>query len=166
MELMLGRKSRELDSGMDIPAAVESILGEYGRNPSHIIAILQDVQAAFGYLPEEGLRCIAGSLEIPLTRIYAIATFFRAFRLTPSGRHEIKLCTGTACHVRGAGLIKDAIERELGIGVGETTKDLRFSFETVRCIGCCGIAPAMMVDKDVHGKVRATGLGKVLSKYK
>ncbi|UCF05780.1 MAG: NADH-quinone oxidoreductase subunit NuoE [bacterium] len=145
---------------------VESILSLYGHDSSQVIAILQDVQAEFGYLPQTAFHFLAERLGIPLVRLYGIATFFKAFRLTPRGRHEIKLCTGTACHVRGAELVKDAITRELGIEVGQTTDDLAFSLEKVRCIGCCGIAPAMMVNKDVHGKVSAVTLNKVLSKYK
>jgi NADH-quinone oxidoreductase subunit E len=153
-------------SGEAVRRKVDSILSIYGHDPAQIIAILQDLQVEFGYLPQTAFHSLATGLDIPLARLYGIATFFKAFRLTPPGRHEIKLCTGTACHVRGAELVKDAIGRELGIGEGQTTDDLRFSLEKVRCIGCCGLAPAMMVGKDVHGKVSGVTLKKVLSKYK
>jgi NADH-quinone oxidoreductase subunit E len=146
--------------------AVRSVIERYGRDPSRIIGMLQDIQAGLGYLPREELRFLAGELGIPLSRIYAISTFYRAFNLSPRGRHEIKLCTGTACHVRGAELIKEAIERELSVVDGGTTGDGRYSFETVHCIGCCGLAPAMVVDKEVHPKLKTTTVNKVLEKYK
>lgn len=144
--------------------SVRDIIDSYNCDPSRVIAVMQDVQAVFGYLPEEELMFIAGELCIPLSMIYGIATFYKSFRLLPRGRHQIRLCTGTACHVRGAEDIREAIERELGVEVGQTTGDMRFSFETVRCIGCCGLAPVAMVDEDVHGKLDLD-LKKVLEKY-
>jgi NADH:ubiquinone oxidoreductase subunit E len=103
---------------------------------------------------------------VPLTRLYAIATFYKAFRLAPRGRHEISLCTGTACHVRGAMRVKDAIEREIGIAAGGTTADMRYSFETVRCLGCCGQAPVMMVDGELVSRLDHLVVGAALEKYK
>lgn len=133
--------------------AIREIIDRYEGSPSRVIAMMQDLQEAFGYLPEGDLRLFAEGLGLPLNRIYGIVTFYKAFRLMPRGRHEIKLCTGTACHVRGVESVRDAITRELGIREGETTSDLRFSFETVHCLGCCGRAPVMMIDNDIHGKV-------------
>jgi len=149
--------------GSDI---VGDILERRGKDPANVIGIMQDMQHEFGYLPQRELRFISSELAIPLSRIYAIATFYKAFRLIPKGRHEIKLCLGTACHVRGAESIKDAIERELGIEVGGTTSDRRFSFETVRCIGACGLAPVMNVNEEVEGKLTPSSIAKVLKKYK
>jgi NADH-quinone oxidoreductase subunit E len=146
--------------------AVDRILERHGRMASQIIAILQDLQALRRYLPADDLRLISRELDIPLTRLYAIATFYKAFRLAPRGRHEISLCTGTACHVRGAMRVKDAIERELGVEAGGTTADMRFSFETVRCLGCCGQAPVMMVDGDLVSKLDHLTVAKTLEKYK
>ena len=146
-------------------AAVEEIVDRYGANPSRIIAMMQDIQEAFGYLPEADLRLLSDAIGIPLNRIYGIATFYKAFRLAPRGRHEIKLCTGTACHVRGAEVVRDAITRELGIVEGETTSDGRFSFETVHCLGCCGLAPVVMIDDDIHGKV-GYSVKEILEKYR
>lgn len=145
--------------------AVEEIIDRYEGSPSRIIAMMQDIQEAFGYLPEGDLRLLAEGLGLPLNRIYGIATFYKSFRLMPRGRHEIKLCTGTACHVRGAETVRDAINRELVIREGETTSDLRFSFETVHCLGCCGLAPVMMIDEDIHGKV-GYSVKEILEKYR
>ena len=142
------------------------ILARHGRAAAQIIGILQDVQAVFHYLPEPEVRFISGELDIPLTRLYAIATFYKAFRLSPRGRHEIALCMGTACHVRGAERVKDAIERALKIQAGETTGNMRYSFETVRCLGCCGQAPVMMVDEELVSRLDHLTVGTALEKYK
>lgn len=146
--------------------AVQEILERHGHKASQIIAILQDLQAVRHYLSGPELRIISRELDVPLTRIYAIATFYKAFRLTPRGRHEISLCMGTACHVRGAMRVKDAIERELGVKAGGTTRDGRFTFETVRCLGCCGQAPVMMVDEELSSRLDHLSVGKALEKYK
>lgn len=152
--------------GASAERAVQRILDRHGRMASQIIAILQDLQALRQYLPEPELRLISRELDVPLTRLYAIATFYKAFRLVPRGRHEISLCTGTACHVRGAMRVKDAIERELAIRAGGTTSDMRFSFETVRCLGCCGQAPVMTVDGELVSRLDHLTVGKALEKYK
>jgi len=146
--------------------AVQGILDRHGRMASQIIAILQDLQALRRYLPGPDLRLIARELDVPLTRLYAIATFYKAFRLEPRGRHEISLCMGTACHVRGAVRVKDAIERELKISEGGTTPDRRFSFETVRCLGCCGQAPVMTIDGELLSRLDHLTIGRLLEKYR
>lgn len=148
------------------PEKLRRILERHGNRASQIIAILQDLQAAYQYLPEPELRFISRELDIPLTRLYAIATFYKAFRLAPRGRHEISLCMGTACHVRGAERVKDAIERTLGIKAGGTTADRRYSFETVRCLGCCGQAPVMTVDEELLSRLDHLTVGTALEKYK
>lgn len=145
---------------------VGAILDRYDRLAARVIDVLQDIQAEFGYLPQDELRFVADELAIPLSRVYGIATFYKTFSLTPRGRHEIRLCMGTACHVRGAVHVKDAIERELGIEEGGTTDDFAFSFETVRCLGCCGQAPVMMLDEDLLSKLKTTGIGKLLERYR
>jgi len=155
-----------VSGGVPGERAVQAILERHGRMASQIIAILQDLQALRRYIPEAELRLISRELDVPLTRLYAIATFYRAFRLQPRGRHEISLCMGTACHVRGAMRVKDAIERELKIGEGDTTPDKRFSFETVRCLGCCGQAPVMMVDGELVSRLDHLTIGKALEKYR
>lgn len=162
---------RRVAAGLATPAAapdaaaVEAILDRHGRASEQIIAILQDLQEKRRYLPEPELRYISRELDIPMTRIYAIATFYKAFRLEPRGRHEVCLCMGTACHVRGGERVKDAIERSLGVEAGGTTADMRFSFETVRCLGCCGQAPVMTIDGKIYGKLDHLAVGKVLESH-
>jgi NADH-quinone oxidoreductase subunit E len=152
-------------SGFD-EGVMRQILEKHGNRSTQIIAILQDAQAVWQYLSEPALRFISRELDVPLTRLYAIATFYRAFRLAPRGRHEIALCMGTACHVRGGARVKDAIERKLGIAAGETTRDMRYSFETVRCLGCCGQAPVMTVDGELVSRLDHRTVGSALEKYK
>jgi len=147
-------------------SVVRKILEKHERKASQIIAILHDMQAVYHYLHEQDLRLISRELDIPLTRLCAIVTFYKAFRLVPRGRHEVSLCMGTACHVRGAMRVKDAIERGLGIKAGGTTDDMRFSFETVRCLGCCGQAPVMMVDEALVTKLDHLTVGTTLEKCK
>ncbi len=145
---------------------VTEILGKYEADQSTIISVLQDIQEEFGYLPRESLVQVSKELDIPLSRILSLATFYNAFSLIPKGRHPIHVCMGTACHVRGAQLILEKFERELGIKTGETTEDQNFSLDAVRCVGCCGLAPVVMVDEEVHGKLSQTKIPAVLKKYK
>jgi NADH-quinone oxidoreductase subunit E len=152
-------------SGFD-EGVLRGILDRHGNRAAQIIGILQDVQGVWHYLSEPALRFVSRELDIPLTRLYAIATFYKAFRLVPRGRHEIALCMGTACHVRGGARVKDAIERKLGIAAGETTRDMRYTFETVRCLGCCGQAPVMTVDGELVSRLDHLTVGAELEKHK
>lgn len=127
--------------------------------------ILQSVNAKYNYLPEDILRYIAEELHIPLSDVYSIATFYNAFSLVPRGRHKIQVCLGTSCYVRGGTGILEAFERKLGVAAGETTEDLKFSLETVRCIGCCSLAPAIRIDTDAYARLRSDKVGGVLSEY-
>jgi len=149
-----------------IEAKVSEILNKYARDESSLIAMLQDLQEEYSYLPREALEQISREMNVPLSRILSLATFFRAFSLKPKGKHPINVCLGTACHVRGAQLILEKFERELGIKTGETTKDLLFSLDAVRCLGCCGLAPVVMVGEEVHGKVTQTKVPGIIKKYK
>lgn len=144
---------------MDV-GKIESIIATYGEVPSSLIPILQDVQEEYNYLPEEVLEHVAKRLGTHLSKVYHVATFYNAFSLKPKGKYRIHVCTGTTCHVKGAEKIIDELYREIGIKPGETSQDMRFTVETVRCIGCCSLAPALVVNKDTHGKVR---LGKVVN---
>lgn len=144
---------------------VQKIVSKYGKRESSLIAMLQDIQKEKGYLPKEDLISVASEVGVPMTRLYALATFYKAFSLTPRGRHTINVCTGTACHVRGAEKLLDKLERELGIKPGETTEDGRFSVEGVRCVGCCGLAPVIVIDENFHGKLAQKDIEKVLEKY-
>jgi NADH-quinone oxidoreductase subunit E len=130
---------------------VDQIVAKYNRNPAHLIAMLQDLQAAKRYLPREDMKSLAGALAVPLTRVYRVATFFKAFSLTPKGRHIINVCVGTACHVRGAARVLGELERMLGIAAGETDAEQEFSLETVNCLGACALGPVVVVDETYHG---------------
>lgn len=149
-----------------IEAKVSELLNKYARDESSLIAMLQDLQEEYSYLPREALEQISREMSVPLSRILSLATFFRAFSLKPKGRHPINVCLGTACHVRGAQLILEKFERELEIKTGETTEDLLFSLDAVRCVGCCGLAPVVMVGEEVHGKVTQTKVSGIIKKYK
>ena len=142
------------------------ILGKYEADQSTIIAVLQDVQEEFGYLPKDAIHTVSKEMNIPLSRVLSLATFFNAFSLEPKGKNPINVCMGTACHVRGAQLILEKLERELEIKSGETTQDGNFSVEEVRCVGCCGLAPVIMVGDEFHGKLSQTKVPGVLKKYK
>jgi NADH:ubiquinone oxidoreductase subunit E len=131
---------------------VMGILDRHKNGKSNLIGILQDISEEYMYLPEFILRYLALNLGIPLSRIYSIANFYSAFSLVPKGKHQINVCLGTACHVRGAKRIMEAVEKRLNIKSGETTEDMMFSLETVRCLGCCGLAPVVTIGEDVHGK--------------
>lgn len=132
---------------------VSRILQRYGNDPADIIAILQDVQHTYRYLPKDVMEALAAKLGIPLSRIYHLATFFRAFSLDPRGRHELQVCMGTACHVRGSPRILEALERGLKIGAGQTTPDLQYTLETVNCVGACALGPVVVVDGQSKGKL-------------
>jgi NADH-quinone oxidoreductase subunit E len=145
---------------------ITEIIEKYGKDANAIVAILQDVQEEHNYLPREELEKLSKELDVPLSRILSVATFYNAFSLTPKGKYPINFCLGTACHVRGGERIMDKIERDLGIKRGETTEDLKFSLDEVRCLGCCGLAPVMMVGKDVQGKLSEAKVIPILNEYK
>jgi len=145
---------------------VSDILIRNQTDPGSIIAILQDIQEEFSYLPPPVLKRVAKELSIPLSRILSLATFYRAFSLKPKGKHPIHVCLGTACHVRGAQLVLEKLERDLNLKSGETSADGEFSLDAVRCVGCCGLAPVVTVGEDVHGKITSAKIAGLLKKYK
>jgi len=145
--------------------AVYKIVEKNGKRERSLIAMLQDIQREKGYLPKEALKIVAAEVDVPLSRLYGLATFYKAFSLVPRGRHIVNVCTGTACHVRGAGKLVDKLEQELKVNNGETTEDGRFTLEEVRCVGCCGLAPVIVVDENFHGKLSQKDIGKMLAKY-
>jgi NADH-quinone oxidoreductase subunit E len=147
-------------------SSIDSILEKYGYKHENIIAIMQDVQAIENYLPEEVLREISRKMELSLTRIFDIVTFYKAFSLVPRGRHIIKVCCGTACHLGGAVSNIDQIKRTLKIDEGSTTDDRMFSFETVNCLGACALAPVIAVNDEYHEAVNAGKVNKILSSYR
>jgi NADH-quinone oxidoreductase subunit E len=139
-----------------------AILGAYPRAESSLIMVLQDVHREWSYLPCEVLTHVAGELRVPLAKVYSVATFYRAFSLKPRGKVLIRVCMGTACHIRGAPLLVDEVGRRLGIGAGETTADLGFTLETVNCVGTCAMAPVMIVGERYHGEVKPVRVGRLL----
>jgi len=144
---------------------VGSILDRYQRDKAMLVSVLQDTQAQLGYLAREALVEVAAGLEVPLSQIYSVATFFKAFSLKPRGRHLIDVCTGTACHVRGAVGILESVERETGIKAGNTSEDLRFSLETVNCVGACALGPIVIVDGKYEGEMKIDRVKPLLARY-
>lgn len=147
------------------PSEIDTIIERYEGKESAILAILQDIQAREKYLPKEALEYVGGRLHIPINKIYRLATFYRAFSLTPRGRHEIHVCLGTACHVRGAQRIVDQVTTELGIRAGETTRDRNFTLGTVNCLGVCASGPILAVDGEYFGNMSPIKVEGVLKKF-
>jgi len=145
---------------------VNAVLEKYNFDRSSLIGILQDIQKELKWLPEEALRMISWRLDVPLTQLYALGSFYKAFSLKPRGRHLVNVCLGTACHVRGGPAILEELEKKLKISPGETTPDDRFTMEVVRCVGCCGLAPVVVIDENFHGKLSPTDAAKILEIYK
>ncbi|MBW2606278.1 MAG: NAD(P)H-dependent oxidoreductase subunit E [Deltaproteobacteria bacterium] len=147
-------------------AAIDSILSKFPEIKGSLIGILHEVQNHFHYLPEGELRYISKKTKIPITQIYSIINFYNRFSLKPKGKNEICVCLGTACHVKGAEKVMNEISAKLKIGKGETTDDMKFSLDEVRCIGACSLAPAVVVNEDTHGMVSPKQVTTILSKYK
>lgn len=144
---------------------VTAIIDKYDADRGQLISILQDIQAEFHYLRKEDLIQVSETMDIPLSRVYSVATFFKAFSLTPRGKHLINLCLGTACHVRGASKVLEQIERSLKISRGETTGDYKFTLETVNCMGCCALGPVVNIDGEYFGQMSAGKVDSILNKY-
>ncbi len=142
------------------------ILSSYKGEKAELIPILQDVQTNFGYLPGEVMQTIARFLRLPDSTIYAVATFYAQFKLTPTGERTVKVCRGTACHVRGGVRILREVEKRLGIKPGETTDDLEYSLETIACFGSCALAPVMVIGSDVYGRMTTTRVEHILAETK
>jgi NADH-quinone oxidoreductase subunit E len=145
--------------------AVRAVVDGYQRDQGMLVSILQDIQAEYNYLPREALEQVSQGLAVPLSRVYSVATFFKAFSLKPRGRHLINVCLGTACHVRGAVRVLDAVKRELGIDAGETTKDFKFTLETVNCVGACALGPIVIVDGKYSGQMKTDKVKHLLESY-
>jgi NADH-quinone oxidoreductase subunit E len=144
---------------------VGQVLEKYQRDKSALIDILHDTQSEIGYLPKEALEEVGQGLGVPLSRVYSVATFFKAFSLKPRGRHLINVCLGTACHVRGADKVLEQMEKELGIKTGANTPDLKFTLETVRCVGACALGPMVIIGEDYHGEMTPEKVSEVLKNY-
>ncbi len=147
-------------------AKISKILSEFPKgDTSKLIPAMQAIQEEYGWLSEDNLTKLSSYLEVSPAKAYGVATFYAQFRLEPMGRHLINLCTGTACHVKGADRLIPLFEQELGIKVGETTSDGKFTLETVACLGCCSLSPAVNIDEDYYGNVKRKDIKKILRKY-
>ena len=144
---------------------IDKILNKYPGDASSLIQVLLEIQREKRWLPKEALEKISKKLGVPLNRIQHIVTFYKAFSLAPKGRHEIHVCTGTACHVRGAPRLLDTVQDLTGIKPGETSSDLKFSLKTVNCVGCCSLGPVMVIDGEYHGKMVPAKSEDVLKNY-
>ena len=144
---------------------VKEIVDRYGAEKSSLIAILQDMQETFGYLPKDALIFLNEVVDVPLARIYEVATFYNAFSLTPRGKYLVEVCAGTACHVKGALTLMERLERDLEIECGETTEDEMFTLEQVRCLGCCSLAPVVRISGNIHAYLTQDEIPKILRNY-
>jgi len=144
---------------------VDKIIQQHHADKSALVAMLQDVQNEFSYLPQDALKHISRTVGVPLSRAYSLATFYSSFSLKPKGRHPIGVCLGNGCQVKGAGKILEKFERQLGIKCGCTTPDLNFGLEATRCVGYCGLAPVVTVGRDLRGKVSLNKVGQILKQY-
>ena len=142
---------------------LETIIDKYTHCKEKLIGLLQDLMEKYGYLDEEVLREVSKKLDVPLTRLYALATFYNNFRLDPCGKHKVCLCMGTACHVKGAAQILERVEDKLGVKAGETTPDGLYSLETVNCLGACALSPLMVIDDEYHGNLDSKKALKLLT---
>ncbi len=143
---------------------ITDILEKYGYDKKNTLAMLQDIQRKYNYIPREAMDTMSEQLELPLSKLYGIATFYKALSLDPRGRNIIKVCDGTACHIRSSQLLIGEIESLLGIKPGETSKDGQFTLETVNCLGSCAIAPVMVINETYYGKVTPAKLRDIISK--
>jgi len=148
------------------PQKIDAIIEHWRRDPSFVIEMMQDVQDAFRHLPRAALEQVSRATKTDLARLYHIATFYKAFSLKPRGLFSVQVCTGTACHVRGAARSLDGLARELGVAPGETTADLHFTLEGVRCLGCCSLAPVVAVGSELHGDLDSSKVKRLVKKYK
>lgn len=144
---------------------IDQIIDKHQGKSSSLIQVLLEVQSENNWLPKEVLERISKKLQVPLSRILHIASFYKAFSFVPKGRHQIHICVGTACHVRGATRILESVQDETGIKPGETDLDLKFSLETVNCIGCCALGPVMEINGEIHGNISTSETPDVLKNY-
>ncbi|MGD2248979.1 MAG: NAD(P)H-dependent oxidoreductase subunit E [Candidatus Methanofastidiosia archaeon] len=149
----------------DTSTVVKPLLEKWNYDSSCLISILLDIQDELHYLPKEALIMVAETLGVPLINVYSVATFYKVFSLEPRGKHLVNVCVGTACHVRGGQRIVEAIKTKLNIGVGETTSDMLFTLETVRCLGACALGPVVVVNGEYHGHMNTKKMGALLKQY-
>lgn len=146
--------------------ALKQFIAEHKDQPGALMPVMQKAQEIFGYLGEEIQACISENLGVPMSEIYGVATFYAQFALEPKGKHIIGVCLGTACYVRGSQAILDELSKELEVEVGKTTSDGLFTLEATRCLGCCGLAPVMMIGEDVYGRLVPEDIPDIIAKYR
>lgn len=147
-------------------AKLDKIIEKHKGKPGGLIPVLEEAQVVLEYLPVSVQKKISRELNLPLSRVYGVVTFYSFFTMTPRGKHTVRVCLGTACYVRGGKAITESLEKEFGISEGETTADRMFTLESVRCLGACGLGPVVVVDEDVHGRVKPSKVREILSQYK
>jgi NADH-quinone oxidoreductase subunit E len=152
--------------GADTAKQLDKILARYSGEKSDLIPILQEVQESFGFLPEGVMQKIARFLRLPESTVYGVSTFYAQFKLVPTGRRMVRVCRGTACHVRGGARILREVKKRLGIKPGKTSADMEYSLETIACFGSCALAPVMVVDKNVYGRMTTTKVEQILAETK
>jgi NADH:ubiquinone oxidoreductase subunit E len=145
---------------------LEAILSGYEAEPGNLIPVLHELQDEYHYLPKEALQVVAGRLNVPLTQVYSVATFYKGFSLEPRGVHQVRVCQGTACHLHGGLRLQEGVVRRLGIQPDHTTADGQFSLESVKCVGKCGAAPVLAVDQDYFGEVGVETLSRILKPFR
>ncbi len=149
----------------EMESKISEIAGRHGREKRAVVAMLQDMEEELNYLPREALEKLSEVMEVPMSQVYSLATFYKAFSLKPKGKHPIHVCLGTACHVRGGQRILDKFERALGIKAGDTTGDLKFGLGSVNCLGCCGLAPVVTIGGDLYGRTTTSKVEGLLKRY-
>jgi NADH:ubiquinone oxidoreductase subunit E len=147
-------------------AAVDAVVSKHRGKPGALIPVLEEIQGSVtGYLPESVQRRVSSGLGIPLSQVYGVVTFYSFFTMTPRGKHQVRVCLGTACHVRGGQNVVEKLEHDLGIKPGECTPDRLFSLDIVRCLGCCALAPVMVVGENIHKQIKVAQLSQIMKKY-
>ncbi len=168
-ENVSGTRSGKRENAMGSKKGKEllgQIFQKYQDESGALISILQEIQGSFDYLPEDVLTSLSEEMSIPLSRIYGVITFYNQFYLSPRGRNIIRVCHGTACHIGGAEKISEAVSQELGVSEGATTEDGEFTAERVACLGCCGLAPCVMVNENTHGRLTDRRVKRIIKQYK
>ena len=163
---MATKKTVPFNGTAEQEAQLLAVIEEHKNDPGALMPVLQKAQEIYGYLPIEVQKMIADGLGVSLSEVFGVATFYSQFSLTPKGKHRISVCLGTACYVKGSDKILEAVEAKLGIKSGECTADGMFSIDSCRCVGACGLAPVMLVDEDVYGKLKPEQVAKILDSYK
>jgi len=146
--------------------ALDAVIAKHKGEAGALMPVLQEAQEIYGYLPEEVQRMIAAGLDVPYSEVFGVVTFYAQFLLNPKGQHPVAVCLGTACYVKGSGILMEKLETLLGIKNGGITEDLKFSLDATRCIGACGLAPVLTIGEDVYGRLEPSQLEGILAKYR